>query len=225
MNVETYHRIALITILFAGAAIVEGTAVPAFDRDSIPPNYEIAVFAGGCFWCMEPPYDEIDGVLATVAGYTGGDYDNPTYRIVTYTETGHYESVLVIYDPARVTYRRLVEVFWANIDPTNDEGQFCDYGSSYRSAVFAASDAQEHQARESRDALERSGHLGDQPLVTPVLPLDTFWVAEEEHQNYYLERPVSYAYYRRLCRRDERLEELWGPEEDRRDLLRRILWR
>lgn len=215
---------AVLTILLGGVAITNAAAVPAFDDASVPPNYEIAVFAGGCFWCMEPPYDEIDGVVRTVAGYTGGDYDNPTYRIVTYTETGHYESILVVYDPLRVTYRQLLEVFWSNIDPTNDRGQFCDYGSSYRSAIFVDRPAREELAQESRDALEQSGHLGDAPIVTPVLPLDTFWVAEDEHQNYYQERPVSYDYYRRLCGRDERLEELWGAESTRPELIQRLLW-
>ncbi|MFW5827085.1 MAG: peptide-methionine (S)-S-oxide reductase MsrA [Alkalispirochaeta sp.] len=224
MIVTAHHRFLLVAVLFAGIAIAEGPAVPAFNGESVPPNYEIAVFAGGCFWCMEPPYDELDGVVRTIAGYTGGTYDNPTYRIVTYTETGHYESVLVVYDPSRVTYRRLLEVFWANIDPTNDEGQFCDYGSSYRSAIFVANPAQEELARAGRGALDRSDHLGDQPLVTPVLPLQTFWVAEDEHQNYYQKRPVSYDYYRRLCGRDGRLEELWGPEEQRRQLVRTLLW-
>ncbi len=210
-------------LLLAAAANL--AAVPAFNLDSVPPNYEIAVFAGGCFWCMEPPYDELEGVVRTVAGYTGGTYDNPTYRIVTYTETGHYESVLVIYDPGRVTYQRLLEVFWSNIDPTNDEGQFCDYGSSYRSAIFVANEAQEARARASLRALERSNHLGETPLVTPVLPLETFWVAEDEHQDYYQKRPVSYDYYRRLCGRDGRLEELWGPQAQRRELVRALLRR
>ena len=214
---------ALLAILLLGA-VLPVAPVPAFDEASVPPNYEIAVFAGGCFWCMEPPYDEIDGVVRTVAGYTGGDYDNPTYRIVSYTETGHYESILVVYDPLRVTYRRLLEVFWSNIDPTNDRGQFCDYGTSYRSAIFVDRPARAELARESRDALERSGHLGDDAIVTPVLALDTFWVAEDEHQNYYLERSFSYEYYRRLCGRDERLEELWGPESARTELVQRLLW-
>ncbi|HKK49343.1 MAG TPA: peptide-methionine (S)-S-oxide reductase MsrA [Alkalispirochaeta sp.] len=219
----------LRAFLLTGALLIAGAAanlaaVPAFDEDSVPPNYEIAVFAGGCFWCMEPPYDELDGVVRTIAGYTGGTYDNPTYRIVTYTETGHYESVLVVYDPARVTYQRLLEVFWSNIDPTNDEGQFCDYGSSYRSAIFVANEMQEGRARASRRALERSNHLGDTPLATPVLPAQTFWVAEDEHQDYYLKRPVSYDYYRRLCGRDGRLEQLWGPVAERRELIGTLLW-
>lgn len=215
----------MVTVMLVGASLSGVIAVPAFDHDSVPPNYEIAVFAGGCFWCMEPPYDEIDGVVRTIAGYTGGDYDRPTYRIVSYTETGHYESLLVVYDPIRVTYRRLLEVFWSNIDPTNDRGQFCDIGSSYLSAVFVANESQEKRAQESRSALDRSDHLGDQPLVTPVLPLETFWVAEEVHQNYYQKRSFSYEYYRRLCGRDDRLEELWGPEDTRDEVIRSLIWR
>lgn len=216
------RTIFLVAIALGG--VVQAAAVPAYDYESIPPNYEIAVFAGGCFWCMEPPYDELDGVVVTVSGYTGGHYGNPTYRIVSYTETGHYEAVLVVFDPLRISYPRLLEVFWSNIDPTNDNGQFCDFGSSYRSALFVANESQEERARESRRALESSGHLGAEPVVTPVHPLETFWIAEEEHQNYYLERSFSYDYYRSLCGRDERLEELWGPEETRADLIRALLW-
>ena len=174
---------------------------------------------------MEPPYDALDGVISTTSGYTGGDVDNPTYRIVSRTETGHHEAVLVVYDPAVVDYRRLLEVFWVNIDPLDPSGQFCDRGSSYRSAIFVADDGQDHAARASLRSLSASSWIErfDRPVATVVRPLETFWVAEEEHQDYYQKRPFSYRYYRGRCRRDDRLAELWGPEDNRRALIQGIL--
>ena len=168
----------------------------------------IAIFAGGCFWCMEPPFDKVDGVISTTSGYTGGTKVDPTYKEVSGGRTGHYEALQVEYDPARVTYQRLLEVFWRNVDPLDANGQFCDRGGQYRSAIFAADDSQRALAQASKAALDKSGKLPGR-IVTEILPTTTFYAAEAEHQDYYRKNPVRYAYYRWNCGRDRRLEQLW----------------
>lgn len=214
---------AVLTILFVaplfanqGVADVEGYRAA---------GYEVAVFAGGCFWCMEPPFDELDGVVETVVGYTGGHVDDPTYRIVAYTETGHLEAILVVYDPRRITYSTLLEVFWINVNPLDATGQFCDRGSRYRSAIFPATPRQRRAADNSVRALEETSRFDrfDRPIATEVRPIGDFWIAEEYHQNYYQVRSFNYRYYRRRCGRDERLEDLWGPPAQRRDVIQRII--
>jgi peptide-methionine (S)-S-oxide reductase len=169
----------------------------------------IAIFAGGCFWCMEPPFDKVDGVISTTSGYTGGAKVDPSYEEVSSGRTGHYEALQVEYDPGRVTYQRLLEVFWRNIDPLDADGQFCDKGGQYRSAIFVADDEQRALAEASKAALEKSGKLVG-PIVTKILPATAFYPAEAEHQDYYRKNPVRYAYYRWTCGRDRRLEQLWG---------------
>jgi peptide-methionine (S)-S-oxide reductase len=168
-----------------------------------------AIFAGGCFWCMEPPFDKVDGVVSTTSGYTGGTKVDPSYAEVSSGRTGHYEALQVVYDPARVTYQRLLDVFWRNIDPIDANGQFCDKGRQYRSAIFAADDNQRALAEASKAALDKSGKLPGR-IVTEILPKTTFYAAEAEHQDYYRKNPVRYAYYRWNCGRDRRLEQLWG---------------
>jgi peptide-methionine (S)-S-oxide reductase len=168
-----------------------------------------AIFAGGCFWCMEPPFDKVDGVVSTTSGYTGGTKVDPSYAEVSSGRTGHYEALQVVYDPARVTYQRLLDVFWRNIDPIDVNGQFCDKGRQYRSAIFAADDNQRALAEASKAALDKSGKLPGR-IVTEILPKTTFYAAEAEHQDYYRKNPVRYAYYRWNCGRDRRLEQLWG---------------
>ena len=171
-----------------------------------------AVFAGGCFWCMEPPFDRLDGVIATTSGYTGGTLADPTYEQVSAGHTGHYEAVRVTYDPSVIDYARLLEVFRRNIDPLDAGGQFCDRGDQYRSAIFYSSPAQKAQAQASKQALEKSGRLaGD--IVTPILEASTFYEAEDYHQNYYEKNPLRYRFYRFSCGRDDRLEEVWGTSE------------
>lgn len=166
-----------------------------------------AVFAGGCFWCMEPPYDQLPGVLDTTSGYSGGHTGNPTYEQVTAGGTGHYEVVRVTYDPDRISYDELLAVFWRNIDPFDDRGQFCDRGSSYRAAVFYGSEAERELAEAARADLEiRFGRK----VVTGILPAAPFYAAEGYHQNYYTENPLRYRYYRYGCGRDERLRQVWG---------------
>ena len=171
-----------------------------------------ATFAGGCFWCMEPPFDEVDGVLSTTSGYAGGFVANPTYEQVVQGGTGHAEVVQVVFDPTKVTYEQLLEVFWRNIDPLDKGGQFCDRGLQYRTAVFYETDEQKQAALASRERLEESGRLPG-PIVTGVIPLKDFYRAEEYHQDFYLKSFQRYWSYRRGCGREQRLKELWGEEE------------
>lgn len=187
--------------------------VSASSRDIGQPtssgNPAKAVFAGGCFWCMQPAYDHLPGVVATRVGYTGGDKKNPTYEEVSDGGTGHAESIEVTYDPKKITYRELLNVFWHSIDPTNPDGQFCDVGHQYRSAIFFNGPEQEREARESKAELEKSKPF-KAPIVTEIVPASTFWPAEEYHQKYYVKNPVRYRFYRYNCGRDRRLRELWG---------------
>ena len=172
---------------------------------------EKATFAGGCFWCMEPPYDAIPGVISTTSGYIGGRTANPTYEQVASGATGHTEAVQVVYDPKKVTYEKLLEVFWVNIDPTVRDRQFCDSGSQYRTGVFYHSEAQRKAAEASKAALEKSKPF-KAPIVTPVEMAGTFYPAEGYHQDYYVKNPVRYKFYRNGCGRDARLRELWGDK-------------
>jgi peptide-methionine (S)-S-oxide reductase len=165
-----------------------------------------AVFAGGCFWCMESDFEHLPGVVSAVSGYTGGREANPTYEQVSSERTGHYESVRVVYDPARVTYAQLLDHFWRNVDPTDAGGQFCDRGPSYRTAIFVT-EAQRAAAEASKAEAQR--RLG-RAIVTPILPLRRFWTAETYHQDYYRKNPIPYRFYRFRCGRDARLREVWG---------------
>ena len=167
-----------------------------------------AVFAGGCFWCMEPPYDELPGVLSTTSGYAGGKTENPTYREVSAGRTGHTEVVRVEYDPAKVSYETLLEVFWRNIDPFAVDAQFCDHGDQYRSAIFPA-DEEERRLAEASLAKVRERFAGKK-IATKVEPAAKFWPAEDYHQDYYVKNPVRYKFYRFNCGRDARLKEIWG---------------
>lgn len=172
---------------------------------------EKATFAGGCFWCMEPPYDAIPGVVSTTSGYIGGRTANPTYEQVSSGATGHTEAVQVVYDPAKVSYEKLLEVFWVNIDPTVRDRQFCDSGSQYRTGIFYHSEAQRNAAQASKAALEKSRPF-KAPIVTPVEMAGTFYPAEDYHQDYYRKNPVRYKFYRNGCGRDAKLRELWGDK-------------
>ena len=195
---------AFISILFfASMATLAATPV------TVPPGHKVATFAGGCFWCMEPPFDKTDGVIATISGYTGGTKVNPTYEEVSSGTTGHAESVQVEYDPKKVSYEKLLDVFWHNVDPTQKDGQFCDHGNQYRTAIFVANDEQKKLAEASKAALMKSKPFkGD--IVTEIVPATTFYPAEDYHQDYYLKNPVRYKFYRTGCGRDARLKELWG---------------
>ena len=167
----------------------------------------IATFAGGCFWCVESDFDHVDGVLETVSGYTGGPSENPTYH----DHSGHREAVQITYDPEKVSYQRLLHVFWRSVDPTDKHGQFCDRGHSYSTAIYANSEDQLTKAMASKAELEESGKV-DRSIVTPVEKAGTFWPAEDYHQDYYKKNPYRYNFYRFSCGRDARLKEVWGDE-------------
>ena len=193
----------LLLFLWATSAFANDTTV-AID---LTPSAATATFAGGCFWCMEPPFDKLDGVLSTTSGYIGGSTANPTYEQVSAGGTGHTEAVQVRYDPDKIDYEKLLEVFWRNVDPLTANRQFCDAGSQYRSAIFFHDATQERLARSSLQAVDARF---EQPIVTELQPAGRFWPAEEYHQDYYTKNPVRYRFYRWNCGRDQRLEELWG---------------
>ncbi len=205
---------ALILILAGLVVLVlwsprTAQAVPA--QTSQPPKpangLAVATFAGGCFWCMEPPYDKLDGVASTTSGYTGGRKDKPSYEEVSSGGTGHTEAVQVVYDPRKVSYQKLLDVFWHNIDPFAVNRQFCDAGEQYRSAIFYHGDEQKRLAEASKQEVEKK--LG-KSVATQIVPAAKFWSAEEYHQDYYKKNPIRYNFYRSSCGRDRRLQQVWG---------------
>lgn len=171
-----------------------------------------AIFAGGCFWCMEPPFEKLDGVQAVVSGYIGGDKENPTYKEVSGGMTGHAEAVEVTYDPAKVSYDQLLEVFWMNVDPTDARGQFVDRGSQYRTGIFYLNAEQKQLAEASKERLGKSGRF-DRPIVTEITAATTFYPAEDYHQDYYKENSVNYSFYRYNSGRDQYLKKVWGKKD------------
>lgn len=173
-----------------------------------PEGMAVAIFAGGCFWCMEKPFDHVEGVSETLSGYTGGSELHPTYNAVSAHKTSHKEAIHVLYDPNKVTYARLLEVFWHNIDPFQDGGQFCDKGEQYESAIFPLDDAQRAAAEASKAKVQ--AQFPDKAIATTIEPASTFWVAEEYHQDFYEKNPVRYTSYRQGCGRDARLAAIWG---------------
>jgi peptide-methionine (S)-S-oxide reductase len=172
-----------------------------------------ATVAGGCFWCVEDAFEEIEGVESVASGYTGGSVVRPTYEQVTEGATGHFEAVQIVYDPKRVTYEKLLEVFWRNVDPTDAQGQFCDQGPQYRSAIFVADDEQRRVAEASKRAIDESGRFPGK-VATEIRPAGPFYPAEEYHQDYARKNPLRYRFYRTGCGRDRRLREVWGPPKD-----------
>jgi peptide-methionine (S)-S-oxide reductase len=181
-----------------------GTAAPVAAAERAT-----ATFAGGCFWCMEGPFEKLKGVVSVTSGYTGGQKENPTYEQVSSGGTGHAEAVQIIYDPAKIGYDQLLEVFWHNIDPLTANAQFCDHGSQYRSAIFYHDGAQKTAALETKRKIEASGRFS-KPLVTEIVAASAFYPAEEYHQDFYKKNPERYLTYRMGCGRDRRLKELWG---------------
>jgi len=205
-------RRALIPLLGAAATLALAAPLLLAQQSTPTPTvgeHATATFAGGCFWCMEPPYDELDGVISTTSGYTGGSKADPTYQEVVRGGTGHFEAVQIAYDSARVSYEELLEVFWRNVDPLDGGGQFCDRGDSYRTGIFAETEEQRRLAEASKQALADSGRF-EQPIVTEIVDASTFYPAEDYHQDYYEKNPVRYKFYRWNCGRDQRLAELWG---------------
>jgi peptide-methionine (S)-S-oxide reductase len=191
-------------LLLLGASLLAFTGQAAESG-----NLAKATFAGGCFWCVEEVFEGVPGVVSVTSGYTGGHTANPTYEQVSAGKTGHTEAVEVLYDPTRVSYSKLLEVFWRNIDPLTPNAQFCDHGSQYRAAIFYHNDEQQKLAEDSRQALLNSSRF-NKPIVTEIVMASTFYPAEEYHQDYYKKNPLRYRFYKYNCGRAQRLEELWG---------------
>jgi peptide-methionine (S)-S-oxide reductase len=205
----------LLSAVFVAAVHAQGAGSWPGTKPTVagPGPTAVATFAGGCFWCMEPPFDKLPGVISTTSGYTGGQKANPTYEEVSSGTTGHAEAVQVKYDPTKISYEKLLDVFWHNVDPTVKDRQFCDRGSQYRTGIFVHDDAQRRAAEASKAALDRTKPF-KAPIVTEIVPASQFWPAEEYHQDYYVKNPVRYKYYRAGCGRDARLKELWGAAPD-----------
>jgi peptide-methionine (S)-S-oxide reductase len=203
---KTAAVLGLALLAVAGSSVPSPAASPA---PAPAAGSAKATFAGGCFWCMEGPFDKVPGVVSTTSGYTGGSVPRPSYEMVSSGTTGHAESVEVVYDPKKVSYSQLLDVYWHNVDPTDAGGQFCDRGNQYRTAIFYRGDEERRLAEQSKKDIEASGKL-KKPIVTEVVPAGEFYPAEDYHQDYYLKNPVRYRYYRFNCGRDARLKDLWG---------------
>ena len=216
------HALSLIPALALSLLLTScGGAVPSSSGASgktsavstlsvAPANTATAIFAGGCFWCMEKPFDQTSGVISTTSGYTGGTTDNPTYQQVGRGGTGHIEAVKVVYDPARVTYAQLLNIYWPEVDPFDGDGQFCDQGETYSPVIFVANEAEQTAAQSSKQSI--GARFPGQTIAVRIMPAKTFWDAEGYHQDYYLKNPVRYAYYRNGCGRDSRLKRVWGAK-------------
>ncbi len=202
----------LVMLLLAACLAVGNDAAGAVQKGAA--RLEKATFAGGCFWCMVHPFDELPGVVSVTSGYTGGTKTDPTYEEVSAGTTGHAESVEIAFDPAKIGYEKLLDVFWHNVDPTTKDREFCDVGHQYRTAIFYHDEHQRRLAEASKQTLEKSKPFPG-PIVTEIVPASTFYPAEEYHQNYYKKNPVRYKYYRWGCGRDKRLQELWGSAAGR----------
>ncbi|MFI5396421.1 MAG: peptide-methionine (S)-S-oxide reductase MsrA [Candidatus Binatia bacterium] len=200
----TVHNLGRLLRLGVLALVFIGGSAHADERAT-------ATFSGGCFWCMQLPFDRLTGVVSTTVGYTGGHTKNPTYEEVSAGVTGHAESIQVTYDPKKITYALLLDVFWHNVDPLTPNAQFCDHGAQYRTAIFFHTEEQKRVAEQSKKDLDTSGRF-TQPIVTEIVPASEFYAAEEYHQAYYRKNPVRYKYYRYRCGRDERLEAVWGND-------------
>lgn len=217
MSQQLCSRFSTILPALVVLGLIGGLGCNSSDADETPPIEpdttlpaavaDTATFAGGCFWCMEPPYDKIEGVASTISGYAGGEMENPSYEQVSSGTTGHAEVVQVIYDSTQVDYERLLRVYWHNVDPFDDGGQFCDRGSSYRPVVFAHDTQQRRLAEQSKTTV---ASRFDQEIVVPIQSLDAFYAAEEYHQNFYQKNPGRYKSYRDGCGRDARLQDIWG---------------
>jgi peptide-methionine (S)-S-oxide reductase len=204
MRRQTALSILTLTILLIGGWSAQSTDQAA--ADSTPGK---AYFAGGCFWCMEEVFEKVDGVLSATSGYMGGTVSNPTYEEVSAGRTGHAESVEVVYDPAKVSYQKLLDAFWRNVDPITPNAQFCDHGNQYRSAIFFQTDEEKRASDSSKQTIEQSKRFKE-PIVTQIVMASRFFPAEEYHQDFYKKNPVRYKFYKYNCGRAQRLEELWG---------------
>jgi peptide-methionine (S)-S-oxide reductase len=214
-------RLSSLVVVLCGAAL-SAFALNTFAQSPATPNASaqgastaaakqgLATFAGGCFWCVESDFDKVDGVISTTSGYTGGSLANPTYQQVSAGGTGHTEAVEVVYDPAKVSYEKLLDVFWRNHDPFAKNAQFCDHGKQYRAGIFYHDDEQRRLAEASRQAVQARFK---QPIQTEITAAGPFYTAEDYHQDYYTKNPVRYKFYRYNCGRDQRLEQIWGKSD------------
>ncbi|MGZ7033051.1 MAG: peptide-methionine (S)-S-oxide reductase MsrA [Thermoanaerobaculia bacterium] len=200
MRIKTILSIVFLGVAFCGRAENANPPAPSTTKG-------VATFAGGCFWCMEPPFERLAGVISVTSGYTGGTMKNPSYEDVSAGGTGHAESVEIRFDPAKISYQQLLDVYWHNVDPLTANAQFCDHGSQYRTAIFYH-DEEQHQLAEA--SLKQLQKRFTQPIVTQIVPATEFYPAEEYHQDYYKKNPIRYKFYRFNCGRDSRLEQLWG---------------
>ena len=204
MRRQITRSVLAVAVLLVGAWNVQSTGLAAADATSGK-----AYFAGGCFWCMEEVFEKVEGVLSATSGYMGGAVSNPTYEEVSAGRTGHTESVEVVYDPAKVSYQKLLDAFWRNVDPITPNAQFCDHGNQYRSAIFFRTDEEKRASDSSKQAIEQSRRFKE-PIVTQIVMAPQFYPAEEYHQDFYKKNPIRYKLYKYNCGRAQRLEELWG---------------
>jgi len=199
--------LSLITLLILFMAVPSYSNPPSADA-----GQQTAIFAGGCFWCMEADFDKIAGVTETLSGYIGGHVKNPNYKQISAGNTGHTEAVQLRFDPSKVSYEQLLKIFWRNIDPTTNDRQFCDRGSQYRAEIFYQNPQQKKWAEQSKIQINQSKSFSD-PVVTAITSASTFYVAEDYHQNFHTKNPIRYKFYRYNCGRDKRLQQLWGKRE------------
>lgn len=209
MKKTTIALFLLISMVATAASLLAASDTAPKKGAPSAGQLQSAIFAGGCFWCMEPPFDELPGVVSVTSGYTGGHKKNPTYQEVSAGGTGHAEAVQIVYDPSKIGYDKLLDRFWHNIDPTVKDRQFCDVGDQYRSAIFYNNEEQRRLALQSKKALELNKPFKE-PVVTEIVAASQFYPAEEYHQDYYKKNPIRYKFYRTGCGRDKRLKELWG---------------
>ena len=213
MKILWFIPLVLLAFVAANTFITgkfDTTQTMAVETSDSQMTTQKAMFAGGCFWCMEKPFEKLDGVLSVTSGYAGGTTTNPTYK--NYLSGGHIEVVEIVFDPARVTYKELLDVYWRQVDPTDPGGQFVDRGHGYTTAVFYLDDEQRRLAEQSKTDLDQSG-IFDKPIVTPVIPAVPFYTAEDYHQDYYKKNPIRYRFYRAGSGRDKFLDKVWGNKE------------
>ncbi len=205
------YKTLIVTIIFLGIINLQNYGRSADNTmNEKNKNLDTATFAGGCFWCTESDFEKVDGVVEVISGYTGGLKDNPTYEEVSSGRTGHAEAVQVVYDPAKVSYKELLDIFWRHVDPTDSGGQFVDRGSQYRTAIFYHNEEQKRLAEESKEALAKSGRFGPKLIITEIVEFSNFYRAEDYHQDYYKKSPIRYKFYRLHSRRDQFLKKVWG---------------
>ena len=200
----------LVSVVFL-SAIAGGISQAEPESTTQSGEIAFATFAGGCFWCMEPPFDKLNGVISTISGYSGGNTSNPTYKQVSAGRTGHAEVIQLSYDPTKISYEELLNVFWVNVDPTRNDGQFCDRGNQYRPGIFYHNAEQQKAAEASKNRII-SNKIIKNRIKVEISKASTFYAAEEYHQDYYQKNPIRYKYYRHSCGRDNKLRELWGDK-------------